>query len=142
MQAYRRSDLYNRYVHREATEALQTGCINSESHNKILLACPSKLYTPNYFIRIALAVLTIVAVLFSALLLWLVSSPPGTSAITKLLILLAIVCYIMLELLVKRKQYYNAGVDNTLMTMAIVFTISTFFISDYKISWLFISCMT
>ena len=67
MQAYKNSDLYNKYVSEQATEALQTGCINNESHNKILRAYPCKLYTPNYFIRIALGLLTIVAVLFSAI---------------------------------------------------------------------------
>ena len=71
MQAYNYSDLYNKYVDEQATEALQTACISNESYNRILQAYPSKLYTPNYFIRIALGLLTIVAVLFSGLLLWL-----------------------------------------------------------------------
>ena len=142
MQAYNKPDLYNKYVQEQATAALQTTCISNGSYNKILQAYPFKLYTPNYFIRIALGLLTIVAVLFSGLLLWLMSSASGTPAIITLLIFLAILCYITLELLVKIKQYYNAGVDNILMIMVIAYIVSTLFIFDYEISWLVISSVT
>jgi hypothetical protein len=139
MQAYSKIDLNNKYIQQQATEAVQTACISKESYNKILQAYPSKLYTPNYFIRIALGLLSIIAVLFSGLLLWLLFSASSAPAIKTLLIFLAILCYITLELLVKRKQYYNAGVDNVLMIMVIAFIVSAFFISDYETSWLFLS---
>ncbi len=142
MQAYNKPDLYNKYVQEQATEALQTACISNESYNKILQAHPCKLYTPNYFIRIALGLLTIVAVLFSGLLLGLLFSSLRGDAIRTLLIFLAITCYITLELLVKKKQYYNAGVDNVLMIMMMVFIVSYFFVSDHEPSWLVISSMT
>ncbi|MEP6948527.1 MAG: hypothetical protein ABI863_04610 [Ginsengibacter sp.] len=139
MQAYRKIDLYNRYIGEQSTEALQTGCISSESNNKILTAYPSKLYTPNYFIRIALGLLTMVAVLFSGLLLSLLSSASGATTIKAVMIFLAILCYITLELLVKSKQYYNAGVDSVLMIMVIGFVAGTFFISDFETYWLAMS---
>jgi hypothetical protein len=139
MQAYNKTDLYNKYVQQQAAEALQTACISNESYNRILQAYPCKLYTPNYFIRIALGLLTIVAVLFSGLLLWLLSSASGTHAITTLLIFLTVICYITLELIVKSKQYYNAGIDNVLMIMVVVFAVSAFLISDFKTSPLVIS---
>ncbi len=142
MQAYNKTDLYNNYVKAQAAEALQTSCINNETYNKIQQAYPSKLYTPNYFIRIALGLLTVVAVIFSGLLMWLVSSASNDASIKTLLILLAIICYIVLELLVKSKQFYNAGVDNVLMCMVIIFTISAFFISDFHTPWLIISSVT
>jgi hypothetical protein len=139
MQAYKKIDLNNKYIREQAEEALQTACISNERYNTILQAFPSKLYTPNYFIRIALGLLTIVAVLFSGLLLWLLTSASDTPAIKALLIFLAILCYITLELLVKTKQYYNAGVDNVLMIMVMAFVISAFFVSDFEVSWLAIS---
>jgi len=142
MKAYRHSDLYNKYVIEQATDALQTSCINSHSYTKILNAYPGKLYTPDYFIRIALGLLTIVAVLFSGLLLWLVSFASLDREITTLLISLAILCYIALEILVRKKQYYNAGVDNILMIMVITFIISVFFVSGYETSWLVISSVS
>src|SRR6185503_21054244 len=121
MQAYNKIDLDNKYIREQAAEALQTVCISNESYNTIVQAFPSKLYTPNYFIRIALGLLTVVAVLFSGLLLWLLTSASDTAAIKTLLIFLAVLSYIALELLVKTKQYYNAGVDNILMIMVMAF---------------------
>src|SRR5205085_577226 len=102
---------------------------------------PTKLYKPNYFIRIAMALLTIVAVVFSALLFWLFTSATNKSSIIAILIFLAVICYITLELFVKGKQYYNAGVDNVLMSMVLVFIISAFFISEND-SWLIVSLWT
>src|ERR1700733_8268156 len=110
MQAYSKIDLYNKYTREQAREALHTGCISTGNYNKILQAYLSKLYTPNYFIRIALGLLTVVAVVFSGLLLWLLSSASSSVAITTVLIFLAILCYIAIEVLLKNKQYYNAGV--------------------------------
>jgi hypothetical protein len=138
MQAYSKIDLCNKHIHEQATEALQTGCISNVSNNKILQAYPSKLYTPNYFIRIALGLLTIVAVLFSGLLLFLLFSMPEKGTMP-LLIFLAILCYITLEFLVKSKRYYNAGVDNVLMIIVIAFIGGAFFISDYETPWLAMS---
>jgi len=139
MQAYNKIDLDNKYIREQAAEALQTACISNESYNTIVQAFPSKLYTPNYFIRIALGLLTVVAVLFSGLLLWVLTSASDTAAIKTLLIFLAVLCYIALELLVKTKQYYNAGVDNILMIMVMAFVLSAFFVSDFEVSWLIIS---
>ena len=135
MQAYNKSDLYNKYVQEQATEALHSACISEESYKNILQVHPTMLYTPNYFIRIALGLLTAVSVIFSGLLLWLFTSASSTAAITTLLIFLAIICYITLELLVKSKQYYNAGVDNVLMNMTIAFVVSAFFVFAQG-SWL------
>ena len=138
MQAYNYNELYNKYVAEQATDALETGCIENESFTKIKQAYPVKLYTPNLFIRIALGVLTLVAVIFSGLLLWLISSASQEVAIITLLIILAAICYVALEIFVQRKGYYNAGVDNVLMFMVLAFVTSTFFISD-NISWILIS---
>jgi hypothetical protein len=140
MHAYNERELCNKYVHEQATEALRTACISQESYKNILQAQPSKLYTPNYFIRIAMGLLTVVSVLFSGLLLWLFTSASSDAAITTVLVFLAIICYIALELLVKVKQYFNAGVDNILMCMLIAFVVSAFFISDQD-SLLIISCV-
>ncbi|MEO8860811.1 MAG: hypothetical protein ABI358_05275 [Ginsengibacter sp.] len=139
MPAYSFEDLYNKFAGKEAAEALRTFCISKNSHDKILEKYPAKLYTPNYFIRIALGLLTFVAVLFSGLLLWLLTSASSTGSISTLLITLAILCYIALELLVKKKKYYNAGVDNVLMTFIIIFIGSTFAFQDFEVSWLLIS---
>ena len=141
MQAYNYSDLYNKYVAEQASDALQKGCIQKESFIKIKEAYPVPLYTPNYFIRIALGLLTIVAVVFSGLLLWLISSASEESSIITLLIILAVICYAVLEIFVQKKKYYNAGVDNILMAMILVFVISSFLVTG-NISRILISGIT
>jgi len=141
MQAYNYSDLYNNYVEAQASDALQTGCIQKESFVKIKEAYPVMLYTPNYFIRIALGLLTIVAVVFSGLLLWLISSASEESSIITLLVILAVFCYAVLEVFVQKKKYYNAGVDNILMAMILVFVISSFLVTG-NISWIIMSGIT
>lgn len=141
MQAYNYSDLYNNYVEAQASDALQTGCIQKESFVKIKEAYPVMLYTPNYFIRIALGLLTIVAVVFSGLLLWLISSASEESSIITLLVILAVFCYAVLEVSVQKKKYYNAGVDNILMAMILVFVISSFLVTG-NISWIIMSGIT
>lgn len=138
MQAYNFNELYNLYAIEQAKEALQKDCIHKESYAKIKQAFPFTLYTPNLFIRIALALLTIVSVIFSGLLLWLISSASKDEAIITLLIILAGSCYVVLEIFTRTKKFYNAGVDNILLCMALIFFISTFFIRD-EISWTLIS---
>lgn len=65
MTAYNITDLHNRIIQQQASEAFTTSCIGEENYAGILKAHPDKLYTPNYFIRLALGALTLVAVLFT-----------------------------------------------------------------------------
>jgi hypothetical protein len=88
-----------------------------------------------------MALLTIVAIIFSGLLLWLITSASTDRAIITMLVFLAAICYATLELFVNSKHYYNAGVDNILMCMVLVFIISAFFFFDND-SWLIISSCT
>ena len=128
LQAYKHIDLVNKLVQQKAAEAFEAQSIGAETFKKILEAHPSSLYTPNFFIRIALGVLTIIAVLFSGLLAWLISGASKDSAFVALFLFLCVACYAVLELLIKQKQFYNAGVDNVLMCCCIIFLISAFFI--------------
>src|SRR6478735_3899196 len=139
MQAYKSSSLYNKYVRQQASEAFQSKSIGVASYEKIVQAHSFDLYTPNYFIRIALGLLTIVAVLFSTLLIWLISGKSGDNATVALLMLTAIICYSALELFVRSKQYYNAGIDNVLMCSVVVYILSAFLINDYANSYIITS---
>lgn len=131
MHIYSDKQLYNLYVQQQADAAFGTGCIDKESHAAILLNHKLNLYTPNYFIRIAVALLTVVAVLFSGLLLGLIFSVSSADSITILLIVLACVHYAALEILTQRKAYYNAGVDNVLMLSSAACFISAFSVNNY-----------
>jgi hypothetical protein len=68
------------------------------------------------------------------LLLLLLLGASGMTGIIVLVIFIAVLCYTALELFVQSKKYYNGGVDNVLMLSVISFLMSTFFISDVKIS--------
>ncbi|MEO7562158.1 MAG: hypothetical protein ABIT07_06145, partial [Ferruginibacter sp.] len=121
MKAYSSSDLYSRIVQEQASAAFLAACIDEDSYKKILLSHSSKLYTPNYFIRIALALLSLVAVLFSAILLGLMFDTNSSTAFILLFLFMAFICYLCLELFVKNKYYYNAGIDNFLMLATVIF---------------------
>ncbi|MEO6639254.1 MAG: hypothetical protein ABIN25_13330, partial [Ginsengibacter sp.] len=129
MTAYNISDLYNRIVQQQASEAFRTSCISEESYARILKAHPDKLYTPNYFIRLALGALTLVAVIFTTALGILLFGASSEASLTALLLVAGIGCYGMLESMIKSKRYYNAGVDNVLMFSVVILIISMFFIS-------------
>lgn len=124
MQAYKYSDLYNKLVNEQSSDAFHDKCIGAETYKRILESHPSNLYTPNYFIRIAIGLLTFVAVLFSGGLFALVFSTSGSEGAIGLCIFLAILTYAALELLVQRKYFYNAGVDNLLQWFTLIFIIS------------------
>lgn len=139
MQAYNKTDLHNKYIQEQASDAFEHGYINEESFKKILLAHPFKLYTPNYFIRIALGLLTIVAVICTALLAGLITGAFDTDSLVIFFIFLAAICYVALEFFIKVKHFYNTGVDNILMISVPVFVISGVFSFDLDSSYLFVS---
>ncbi|MEO8711622.1 MAG: hypothetical protein ABI405_05830 [Parafilimonas sp.] len=131
MQAYKYKNLYSKLVQQKASEAFETESIDAETYKKILEAHASELYTPNFFIRIALGLLTVIAVLFSGVLVWFISGASNDYAFVALFIFLSIACYTILELLINAKQYYNAGLDNVLMSCSIIFLIAAFLTEDY-----------
>ena len=129
MQIYKLSQLYNRHVQEQASEAVEEHLLSDNSFLKIKEAYPDSLYTPNFFIRIALALLTAVALLFSAGIFGLMFWSSDDSIISSL-VFLAFLCYGALELFVQKKWFYNAGVDNTLMVSIMVFIAAAFLVDN------------
>lgn len=130
MLIYNTRDLYNNIVQEQATDAFVNNKLDEEAYKNILTAYPSALYTPNYFIRIALGLLTLVAIVFSGVLSALISHATSPEGLTALFFFFGLATYIALELLVRKKQYYNAGVDNVLMFFTAVFIVSAYVIKD------------
>ena len=131
MQIYSNTDLHNKYVQEQASEAFLDKKISAEAYKNILERYRSRLYTPNYFIRIASGALTLVAVVFSALLLGLVFQPSGSGGSIGLFFSFSVINYAALELLVKKNHYYNAGVDNLLLFFSAAFIVGTFMVKEY-----------
>ncbi len=121
MTAYNITSLQNRIIDQQASEAFRNACISEESYKGILKAHTEKLYTPDYFVRLALGILTLVAVFFTtALGSLLFYGATLSSALTILLSLIGFTYYVILECLIKSKKCYNAGVDNVLMFSALL----------------------
>lgn len=121
MHAYKPSDLYNRYVQNSAGEAFEDGSLSETSYQKVLEAYPSALYTPDLFIRIGIGFVSLFAVLFFGLLVGLASLQSSESGYIGACFFIGLSCYGVLELLLKNKQYYNAGVDNILLLSVVCF---------------------
>ena len=120
MQAYKYTTLYNKIVQEQTSEAFVEGCIPEAGYRKILELHPVALYTPNYFIRIALALLTVVILFFATGLIWLMTGLAlSEEGISGILIFAALLYYSALEFLVNQRHYYNAGIDNILMAAVI-----------------------
>lgn len=130
MQIYKPAQLYNRYVQNQTSEAVAEGLISASSFQKIKEAHADTLYTPNFFIRVALVLLTGVALIFSTALFGMLFWSSDSSIIVGL-VFMAMLCYGALELFAGNKKYYNAGVDNALMIAILLFITSAFFVNDF-----------
>lgn len=130
MHIYSTHDLYNKRVQEQALEALDQECIGKDSFKNIFRNHVTRLYTPNYFIRAALLLLTVVAVTFGSMLLSLVFKVSGSMVAVP--VLFAGLTYAVLEWIVRKKQYYNAGVDNVLMFFSVLFFLNAVIVSNYS----------
>ena len=131
MHSYSATDLKNYYIQQEAEEAFDTGILSKESNEKIKTAYSCKLYKPNFFIRIALSLLCIVCVIFTSALFFLIAYSSSDAVISGILFFMFLTCYGLLEYFVKRKKYYNAGIDNTLQVFTTIFFAGMFVNNTY-----------
>ena len=141
MTAYSKTDLYNKYVQEQASEAFRRQYISDESYRRILETHPEQLYTPNYFIRIALGLLAIVSIILSGFLCWLITGVSSDEGIALLLLFFAVVCYAFLELMIRMKKFYNVGLDNVLSAFVIIFAASCFSLNNFTYQYEMISCL-
>ncbi len=117
MLAYNQQYLDNRDVRDEAATALSHNIISAPEHDRILLAYPDKLYTPNFFIRIALFLLTLLAV-GSCQGIFLLDGISGTSGFGIQLIIFSLLSYAALEWVIRTRKVYRSGIDDALLWTA------------------------
>ncbi|MRG44279.1 hypothetical protein GFS24_04095 [Chitinophaga sp. SYP-B3965] len=119
MIAYNKTDLENSWIQQDAKDACLKECITKEENKNIKAQYPTGLYTPNIFIRIGLFLATVVVGIFSLGLISLImASSLSEETFGGISIFFALVCYGCLELIVKEKKHFGAGVDEALMWMA------------------------
>lgn len=127
MIAYKRTDLENGWIQQDAKEACLKECITKEEHQQIKTKYPTGLYTPNIFIRIGLFLATVVVSVFSfGLLLLLMSGALNEDTFGGAAVFFALICYGILEYVVRDKKHFGAGVDEALMWMTGALTLTAF----------------
>jgi hypothetical protein len=119
MIAYNNEWLNNLLVQDQADKAINTNCISKEEKEIIAASYPVGFYSPNFFVRIGLFILTWVILIFGMGLISLIvfSSLTNDKAAGGIFIFFGVVIYGGLELMVNNK-HYKSGVDDALMWMS------------------------
>jgi hypothetical protein len=115
MIAYNRQQLDNLAIQQEAFEAFSKGFISEADYNRIREAYPYAFYMPNIFVRIGLFLLT---VLISACALGLMLLMGMSEHFGGMMLFYGLLLFGALELFVRVRGFYQAGVDDALLWMA------------------------
>ena len=102
---------------------------------------PVGFYTPNYFIRIGLFILTLIIAGFSFGLLCLLFISNMEDSFNFLLLFFALVSYGLLEFFVKSKNHYQSGVDDALLWICATSIVISFNFL-FNMSYLFNAVLT
>lgn len=116
MIAYNKQDLRNAMIQEEAEAACSKECITKDEYLHIKTLYPSRLYTPNPFIRIGLFLLTTLVVAFTAGLLsyMILSALMNEENMGVAVLFYGALCYAALEIFIREKHHYLSGVDDAL----------------------------
>ncbi|MGO4288502.1 hypothetical protein [Chitinophaga sp. RAB17] len=133
MLAYNSNTLDNLEIKEEAEIALRKDCIDVATYKAIEAAHPVNFYTPNPVIKIGLFILTVIIVCFSLGLLTLMTLDALRSekGFAGLCIFAGIACYVALELFIREKKLFRAGVDDALLWGAVLLFISSLVAYDF-----------
>ena len=115
MIAYNKEWLGNLLVRTEADKAATNQCISKTEKEQVYAAYPVQFYTPNFFVRIGLFILTCVIVFFSLGLMSLLFLD-HLDQVGGLFIFFGLVIFGVLEFMVN-KGHYKSGVDDALIWM-------------------------
>jgi hypothetical protein len=121
MTIYNKTWLNNLHLHNQAQTLHDANCLNSEELKTIKEKYPVGFYIPGLIIRIGLFLLTCITVLFSFGLLTLLLEKTDVLNSFGWPLFLGLLCAGMLEVMVKNKHYYRAGVNDALLWMSAIF---------------------
>jgi hypothetical protein len=114
MIAYKPGAFYHRHIHSQATEALGKGVIDHATYDRIVEAYPNTLYTPNFFVRLGLFLLALLAVACGTGLLMLMSAG-GEHAIRVMVVFAGLGAFGALEGFIRARSPFRAGLDDGLL---------------------------
>ncbi|RFS19708.1 hypothetical protein DVR12_21635 [Chitinophaga silvatica] len=117
MIAYNKESLDHLAVRETAANALHQGYIDQSTYDSILTANPVDFYTPGLFARIGIYVLTWMALLFGVgfISLILFSHDFKEEILYPFAFLVGAGCIFLLEMLIREKRIYRAGIDDALL---------------------------
>lgn len=133
MLAYNSNTLDNLEIKEEAEIALRKDCIDVATYKAIEAAHPVNFYTPNPIIKIGLFILTTIIICFSLGLLTLMTLDALRSerGFAGLCIFAGVACYVALELFIREKKLFRAGVDDALLWGTVLLLISSLIAYDF-----------
>jgi uncharacterized membrane protein YgcG len=118
MIAYNKTYLQNIRIQEQTETAYAHNLISKVENDTIHSKYQAHFYTPNFFIRIGLFLLTLVIASFSFGLFALIFMSAIESIIEGMTIFFALAIYAALELMVQRKNHYQSGVDDALLWLS------------------------
>ncbi|HVU96928.1 MAG TPA: hypothetical protein VHE34_16980 [Puia sp.] len=114
MIAYDRQSLDNLDLQQHAREAFEKGLITLEEYDRIRATYPYSFYLPNFFIRLGLFVVTVIAAA-AVLGLFLLGGMEGQSTL-----ILGSITILVLELFIHQRKMNGSGVDDALLWVAVI----------------------
>jgi hypothetical protein len=118
MIAYNRQSLDNLDLQVEAREAFGHKLLSSVEFDRIRAAYPFYFYLPNFFIRVGLFVLTVIAAACGLGILLLMGLDSSWKTLAAILIIYGVLAYGALELFIHTRKMYGSGVDDALLWIA------------------------
>lgn len=115
---YNKTWLDNLHLNQEAQQLHNAGCLTAEELKTIKDTNPVGFYTPGVFARCGLFLLTCIGTSFSFSFLSLMMSSSGVIDSFGWFLFLGLICTIALEVLVRSKHYYRAGINDALLWIA------------------------
>lgn len=119
MLAYNHQDLLNRECQEAAKAAMRDDLLTEQENKTIQNAYPSRLYTPNPFLRLGLGILTlIISLALLGLLLLEISSGDNYLSV---LFFVGVISLVALEVAIHTKKPFQAGIDDMLLHSGIAY---------------------
>jgi hypothetical protein len=115
MIAYNKTYLHNKNVQQLVSSAYENDLISSDELQQIKEKYPVHFYTPNFFIRIGLFILTYLVVSFTFSLFSLIFMSSIENAMKVLMLFFSLLTYAGLEFMIDKNRHYKSGVDDALL---------------------------
>jgi hypothetical protein len=133
---YNKEWLINKHIQTQALLAYKSGIVTKEEKGYILQTYRVVFYSPNYFIRIGLGILTFIIIFFTNGFFGLIVSA-FSSNFNILLLVTGIFCYVNIEIMVSKQNHYSSGVDDVLLYTSILLVVNGLcFIASFQNNWL------